>query len=297
MTDIAPEAAEIVDDGEVSDDEADRAPADDAPEDGLDPDAELDDEDAEEPVEEIEHDGKKYKIPAALKPAIMKDADYTKKTQELADQRKAFEASRVAATTADKEYLEGRAKLIAIDDQLKLFEDVDWDALEAQDAARANALWRQRDLLKDGKASLERDLGAKDEQRALDTSAHRAKAIEEGWGVLARDIKGWNADLAGKVASFAEREFGVSKKEMAESISDPRIYKAFHRLHQLDTASKTQTTANRVQRLEAVRPTPQVGKGGAAATRRTTDASGDKLSTAEWMRREDAREASLRKRN
>lgn len=55
-------------------------------------------------LEEIEwQDGKKYKIPKAVKPGLMLQSDYTKKTQSLAEQRKAFEQHE-RAVQAERQY-------------------------------------------------------------------------------------------------------------------------------------------------------------------------------------------------
>ena len=43
--------------------------------------------------EEVEHEGQKYRIPKALKSALMMNADYTRKTQEVAEQRPAQRAT------------------------------------------------------------------------------------------------------------------------------------------------------------------------------------------------------------
>ena len=47
-------------------------------------------------TEEIEHQGQVYRIPAALKGAFLRQADYTRKTQALADDRRAYMADREA---------------------------------------------------------------------------------------------------------------------------------------------------------------------------------------------------------
>src|SRR5688572_6710404 len=57
---------------------------------------EEDEEPEEEPFEEIDRNGKKATIPAWLKPELMMQADYTRKTQELAEARRAFDAERQA---------------------------------------------------------------------------------------------------------------------------------------------------------------------------------------------------------
>jgi hypothetical protein len=45
--------------------------------------------------EEIEHEGRKYLVPKALKPLLLMQADYTRKTQEVAEQRRAVMAERL----------------------------------------------------------------------------------------------------------------------------------------------------------------------------------------------------------
>lgn len=59
--------------------------------DDSDDQAEEGDEQSDDDSEEIEHDGQKYKIPKALKDSFLKGVDYTHKTQQLAEQRKAIE--------------------------------------------------------------------------------------------------------------------------------------------------------------------------------------------------------------
>src|SRR5262245_52574677 len=51
----------------------------------------VDNESGPEPEEseEIEHDGRKYLVPKALRPLLLMQADYTRKTQEVAEQRRA----------------------------------------------------------------------------------------------------------------------------------------------------------------------------------------------------------------
>jgi hypothetical protein len=45
-------------------------------------------DDADDSLEEIEHEGKKHKVPKELKDAFLRHSDYTRKTQEVAEQRK-----------------------------------------------------------------------------------------------------------------------------------------------------------------------------------------------------------------
>src|SRR5687768_12106596 len=70
-----------------------------------------DEEPDEEPFEEIERNGRKATIPAWLKPELMMQADYTRKTQELAETRRAFEAERAAAEQLSGAELSAQANL------------------------------------------------------------------------------------------------------------------------------------------------------------------------------------------
>lgn len=50
---------------------------------------------ASEPeLEEIEHDGKKYKLPPELKGALLRQQDYTQKTQAVAEEKRTVEAAK-----------------------------------------------------------------------------------------------------------------------------------------------------------------------------------------------------------
>jgi ribonuclease HII len=63
----------------------------------------------EDDTEEVEWDGNKYKIPKAIKPGLMFQSDYTKKTQALSEQRKAFEQHE-QAVQAERQYYANQLK-------------------------------------------------------------------------------------------------------------------------------------------------------------------------------------------
>ena len=103
-----------------------------------------DDEGDGEPPEpelvEVEYEGKKHKVPPELKDALLRTADYTRKTQEVAEQRKAVEAKQVEANQAfqtSQEVIEARAHIHHVDSQLKQYENVNWAQLEQEDPVGA----------------------------------------------------------------------------------------------------------------------------------------------------------------
>jgi hypothetical protein len=58
-------------------------------------------------LKELEIDGKKYKLPAELEPYILRQQDYTRKTMEVAEQRKAVEAEAMQARQFREQYSQG----------------------------------------------------------------------------------------------------------------------------------------------------------------------------------------------
>ncbi len=76
-----------------------------------------DDDDDGDGLVEVQHEGKTYTVPTALKGALMRHADYTRKTQELAQHRRALEAGHQAlqqAAEAHGAHLADCARLVAL---------------------------------------------------------------------------------------------------------------------------------------------------------------------------------------
>lgn len=244
---------------------------------------------ADDDTDEVEVDGVKYRVPKALKGAFMMNADYTRKTQEVADQRKALEEQQQKfrqQAEAHQQSLRDHAKLVSLDEQLEQFGKVNWNALEADDPLRAQSLWRQYQQVKDARQNLAGELAHREQQRALETQRERAKRLEEGQEVLRREIKGWGPDLAREVSEFG-MSMGLTKAEVA-SLDDPRAVKILHAAmvgHKI--LSKQMAQAKKPAAPDA-KPVPKVGKGTAPTVKNP-----ERMSTDEWMRH---RQDQLRKR-
>src|SRR5215216_3195421 len=86
--------------------EADAAATADKPDAGLTPENAIDDGENDaadlsaeasaeaDEFEDVDFAGKQYRLPKELKSALMMQADYTRKTQDVAEQRKALEGER-----------------------------------------------------------------------------------------------------------------------------------------------------------------------------------------------------------
>jgi len=300
----------------------DPEPAEADPDEGdADPDNPSPDDDAED----VELDGKTYRIPKAVKPLLMMQADYTRKTQETAaEARRIFEAATAleAHKAQQAEAFEAlrhdhiRVGLLetnhaALTKEADTYRQVDWQTLQQQDPdAYDRHRARQRQVL-DTLLDLDQDLkGAKTELTAKEAkrledaataqSADLAKRQQDTGRALKAEIPGWNLEKADAVAKFMVNDLGVEPEEVEEA-TDARLWKMAYRLQQAEAtvakltkgqqANKAATTNERAQTAS---PAARVGGSGGSNPRRTTDASGDKLSTEEWVRRERARVEKLR---
>lgn len=179
--------------------------------------------------EEVEHEGKKYRIPKELKSALMMQSDYTRKTQEVANERRQIEqhAQRIEQEAqAHREDIVDYAKYVAVEDRLQQFGQVNWTQLSDDDPVTAQKLWIEYTQLKDTRNQLGSNLSYRQQQRDFEKQQKSAKHLEEGRAVLAREIKDWSPQLASALADFA-RSDGWSESEIT-NITAAQV-KSLHR--------------------------------------------------------------------
>jgi len=232
-------------------------------------------------LEEIEHDGQFYKIPAALKGAFLMNADYTRKTQELAEHRRALEQGRqelAARAEAAQATLTGRTQLQILDHQLEALGGVDWQSVLTEDPQRAQGLWAYAQQVQAAREQLAQALAHHEQGAQLEAERQLAAQMAQAGQVLSREIEGWSPEVAGKLVEYAGA-FGVTLDELRE-VADPRLWKILHRAYAGEQDQRRQQTARNAAQAQAVRPAIQVSGGavGGGAVR-------DELATGEWMRR------------
>jgi hypothetical protein len=185
-------------------------------------------------LEEIEIEGEKLQVPSKLaqkvKDGFLRQQDYTKKTQEAAEVRKNYETALQQASQVlelQKHMTPKLGQLASLDEQIAQYEKVDWNTLTVQDQTRALQLSIAFQQAKDTKQKLIGEINQLQSQQAdAAKQAHRAK-IEEGQKALARDIKGWNADLGRKILTSTAEAYGAPAEVLA-SISEPWAVRVLH---------------------------------------------------------------------
>lgn len=252
--------------------------------------------------EEIEHEGKKYKLPKGLKPLLMMQQDYTRKTQEVAEHRRSLEEyqAKVQADTAQQvqaaqQFTREFVELHALDQKLADYANVDWKAWEAQDFMAANAGWKEMGMLEKQRAQLAGNLQQKQIQFRQETDrrsreaqhaqeADIAKRREETARTIQREIPSWNDEVAGKVAGFAQG-IGYTREELINATTDPRAFIILHKAWQYDQLVSQQKAAAFKAKADTQpkgQPLTPVAKGRAAPATTGLD---DRLSPEEWQRR------------
>lgn len=242
-------------------------------------------EPVEDDSEEVEREGKKYKVPKALKQELMMNADYTRKTQEVAEQRKAVEAEKEAVANqakAHQEYIQEVAQVVAIDNAIKQYEQVNWQQLNAQDPVQAQSLWFQYQQLEKARSAAVGQIQQKEatrrqqeEQKALEAKQSTAKQIQECYATAAKEIKGWGPELIQQLDKTA-RELGFTNDELSQ-VKDSRFIKLLHEAHLGRQLLKKQTPPTQKQQTPP-KPVPQVG--GSAPARKEPE----RMSMDEWVK-------------
>jgi hypothetical protein len=239
----------------------------------------------EDDSEEIEHDGQKYKVPKALKESFLRQADYTRKTQALAEERKVLETERNFVQQVSQAEISARAEIVSIDQRLAQFQQINWDAWEDQDPFEAQKGWRQFQQLQQARGSAAASLGQLAQQRTLAAQQITATRTREAFEVLKRDIPGWETEVAPKVLDFGIKEFGFTSEEL-DDLEDPRMVKVLHAAYEARQTQQKQKQAQRHIAAQQVKPAAAVG--GRSAPPTGVD---DRLSPEEWVRRRNAQVA------
>lgn len=263
----------------------------------------IDEEDEEEEIDL--DDDLKLKVPKSaaeklkeLKAGALRQDDYTRKTTELAESRKAFEAERAAVQQMDAVELMARGDLTNVNAQINQYEQFDWASARAQARAidaenfdraqmdQLDAHWQQYELLKGRRDKIAQLLGlkARDRQSREHQSkhAHAAavdKLLDQGTPELKKAMPDWSRSKAATLVESMVKHFGIPRDEF-DGIDDPRLYMVMEAaVFAAETRSK-QKKAQTLEKQQGIQPALK-------ATRSTPPPQGldDRLSAEEWVKR------------
>lgn len=243
----------------------------------------------QQPVEpelvDVEYEGKVHKLPPELKDALLRTADYTRKTQEVAEQRKAIEAQKAEVDRAyqtSQDVIEARAIIHNVDSQLKQYEGVNWQQLENEDPMAAMSHWRQFQQLKEQRGQVAQYLDKTQAEMSEQLAQETDKRLRETRAFAEKEIPGWTPDVDVKIVSFAEKDLGFTREQLRNSLS-PAVYKTLH-LAMIGAEAIKRTTTPPKQQQQAPQPLTKL----TARANPPNAGLDDRLPQDEWLKRRNA---------
>lgn len=230
--------------------------------------------------EEVEYEGVKYKVPPQLKDALLRQADYTRKTQEVAEQRKQTEAQAAEVrqrAEQQQRYVADIAEVLAVDKQLARYQQLDWQELIDQDPQGAMKLQHQMNQLQAKRAELAQNVTQKQQQDALNEQQELAKRVQEADAYFKREIPNWSDERSNQLMKYG-MELGIPAQTLSQAvIHQPALAKLLHKAELYDQLARKQATKPKPEAQE--KPVTRI-----TAARSTVQKDPDKMSIDEWTK-------------
>jgi len=205
-------------------------PEDVDPEDNLEPVAELE-------YVTVERNGKTFQVPKELEGEFFMQADYTKKTQTVAERAKALderEQQLVKQAEVSEAELDARAVLKGVASELAEYQKLtaaDWQAHLQNDPYGTQQHRLRYEALRDQKAELEGTIRTAETQRTEKSQQDFAKRVQETLEAASTIIPGITAETRGpaidKLVNFANSE-GIPEQVLKDNWS-PMLLKLLHK--------------------------------------------------------------------
>lgn len=235
-----------------------------SPEDDIDLSNDADSQEQTEDDEEVEIGDQKVALPKTLaeklKSERMMHADYTQKTQSVAEERKQLAADRDQVQKhhqTQQQYIAEYAKVVAIDDQLAEYRKLDWLSLSHTDPLQVQQLQLQERALMDKRQEVVNSVTQKERDFAVSEQQEIAKRVHDASAYMQREIPGWSSERSDKLMKFAQSE-GLQPNDVTQAIlRNPALAKVLHKAELYDTLSKKQ--APKPQAAAPAKPAVRVG--------------------------------------
>jgi Tfp pilus assembly protein PilN len=265
------EAAAVEEQPEVSEPEYDEAEADAEAEEYDGEDVEDDTEESDEPeqpeVYTVKVDGQEYEVTLdELRSGYSRQQHFTKRSQELAEQRKAFEQE-AAETKQYRDYYAQQLEQLSNQLQQTIPSEPDWSALSQQyEAKELFAMKAEYDRRKEEIARVEQERERIAQQQSVEAQHQMQQHLATQKTEMLERIPAWRDEGRRNkerldVIKYAQDVIGFSEQEIANA-SDARAIEMLYKAWQYD---KLQKDAPAVKKK--VQSAPKVAKGGQPKTK------------------------------
>lgn len=226
----------------------------------------------EDESEDVEFEGKAYKVPKEIKLALLRQSDYTQKTQEVAEQRKAVEQLTQVVEQRQRVMLqtfEKAVELREIKNRLSQYEQIDWQSLAATDPTQATQLHIAYQQLQREAQNKNGELQQVSNQLQQLTETQRQQKLADGTQYLKTHIPDFSEKTAAEIASVATKHYGITPAELKAISEDNPDARFVHVLH--DAMKWRALQAARPQAMQKVTQAPKVIKPAATPPKQRTN--------------------------
>ena len=278
---VAPEETEEAETEEEVEDDAEQEEGDETEEDS--------DEEQTEAVsdtETVEFEGKEYNVPQELKDALLRNKDYTIKTQEVAEQRKELDADRdrfQEALQLQTAHTQTYTELGVIDQQLAQFNEIDWEQWRQTDPNATQQAQIQLNQLREQRTQTVDKLNSLQTETQQKHQAETARVVEQNRAKVEKSVPNWNQDTEKAVFDYGIKR-GLTENQLANTNYDPVLIGILNDARLFDELKQKQNVKKVKKKTEPVPQATRVTKAKKTQNRGLHDG----LSTYEWLKRRNA---------
>lgn len=184
-------------------------------------------EEPDTPTYTVKVDGKEVKVTLdELLAGYSRTADYTRKTQELAQQRKQIEGEVQGYREAREQY---SARLQQLEQVLESLQppEPDWDRLRQEDPAEFAAQWAEHQRLRAAREAAAAERARIEQERLIEQQRELAARLEEERERLKEAVPEWRDDVKRTEAmqaltNYARTTYGFTDDDLAQ-VYDHRV--------------------------------------------------------------------------
>lgn len=278
---VAPEETEEAETEEEVEDDAEQEEGDETEEDS--------DEEQTEAVsdtETVEFEGKEYNVPQELKDALLRNKDYTIKTQEVAEQRKELDADRdrfQEALQLQTAHTQTYTELGVIDQQLAQLKEIDWEQWSQTDPNATQQAQIQLNQLREQRTQTVEKLNSLQAETQQKHQAETARVVEQNRAKVEKSVPNWNQDTEKAVFDYGIKR-GLTENQLANTNYDPVLIGILNDARLFDELKQKQNVKKVKKKTEPVPQATRVTKAKKTQNRGLHDG----LSTNEWLKRRNA---------
>ena len=252
------EAEEAVEEQIIAEDDQEVVEAEAAEEPEEEPVEELAAEDSEEAFVDVEYDGVTYAVPENLKDALLRQSDYTQKTQTLADMRREVELGQDQVRLAQEEQgfvQEIQPELNNVGYLQAMIQQMDNDLQTNMSQMTTEEMFKKKieaDGLKEQLSALKHGLEVKYKEFEEAQKQSYQELLEQGAQILKQSIPNWSEAKQKEVRDYAMSQ-GFSTQEVS-SIVDPRHVKILWAASQFESLQdKAKPAAETIKAAPTIR--------------------------------------------